>query len=124
SARPLKPTGYRLGHLFGVEVIADVSLLFIFALVTLNLGAGLFPRWRPDWTPVLTWGVAFSAAVLFFVSILIHELSHALMARAFGIPVRRITLFLFGGMAHMEREADSPKAEFFVALVGPITSIA
>jgi Zn-dependent protease/CBS domain-containing protein len=119
-----KPSGYRLGRLFGVEVVADFSLLIIFALVTFNLGAGVFPRWRPDWSIAMTWGVALTAALTFFSSVLIHELSHALTARAFGIEVRRITLFLFGGMAHMEREADSPKAEFFVALVGPVTSAA
>jgi Zn-dependent protease/predicted transcriptional regulator len=115
-------SGYRLGRLFGVEVVADWSLLLIFALVTFNLGAGVFPRWRPDWSPAIVWGTALAAALVFFSSVLIHELSHALVARGFGIDVRRITLFLFGGMAHMEREADSPKAEFFVALVGPITS--
>lgn len=117
-----RSSGYPLGRLFGVEVVADVSLIIIFALVTFNLGAGLFPRWRPDWSMAMTWSVAFAAALTFFSSILLHELSHALVARAFGIEVRRITLFLFGGMAHMEREADSPKAEFFVALVGPVTS--
>jgi Zn-dependent protease len=117
-------SGFRLGRLFGVEVVADFSLLLIFALVTFDLGAGLFPRWRPDWSGAMTWGVALAAALTFFSSVLLHELSHALMARAFGIQVRRITLFLFGGMAHMEREADSPKAEFFVALVGPLTSAA
>jgi Zn-dependent protease/CBS domain-containing protein len=119
-----RPSGYRLGRLFGVEIIADWSLLIVFALVTFNLGAGLFPRWRPDWSIAMTWSVALAAALTFFSSVLIHELSHALTARAFGIEVRRITLFLFGGMAHMEREADSPKAEFFVALVGPLTSAA
>lgn len=120
--RAPKPSGYRLGRLFGVEIVADVSLLVIFALVTFNLGAGLFPRWRPDWSLAMTWSVALAAALTFFSSVLLHELSHALTARAFGIDVRRITLFLFGGMAHMEREADSPKAELFVALVGPLTS--
>jgi Zn-dependent protease len=122
AERAPKSSGYRLGRLFGVEVVADLSLLVIFALVTFNLGAGLFPRWRPDWSMAMTWSMALAAAITFFSSVLLHELSHALTARAFGIDVRRITLFLFGGMAHMEREADSPKAEFFVALVGPLTS--
>jgi Zn-dependent protease/CBS domain-containing protein len=117
-----RPSGFRLGRLLGVEIIADFSLLIIFALITFNLGAGVFPRWRPDWSMAVTWSVALAAALTFFSSVLVHEMSHALMARTFGIEVRRITLFLFGGMAHMEREADSPKAEFLVALVGPAAS--
>jgi Zn-dependent protease len=122
TAATREPSGYRVGKLFDVEVVADISLLIIFSLVAFNLGAGVFPRWRPDWSIAMTWAVALAAALTFFISVLLHELSHALTARAFGIEVRRITLFLFGGMAHMEREADSPRAEFFVALVGPVTS--
>jgi len=116
-------SGLRCGRIFGIEVIADWSLLIIFGLVLFSLGASVFPQWHPDWSAVLNWGVAASAAVLFFVSILAHEMSHALVGRAQGIPVNRITLFMFGGMAHMEGEPASPRAEFLMAIVGPITSI-
>lgn len=122
-ARARKPGGFRIGEVFGVEIRVDWSLAIIFALITYNLGAGVFATWHPLWSPTLVWSMALGAAVLFFASVLVHELSHALVGRAQGIVVRRITLFMFGGMAHMENRPETPKAEFWMAIVGPITSV-
>ncbi|MGM0575413.1 MAG: site-2 protease family protein [Myxococcota bacterium] len=116
-------TGMNLGRLFGIRVRVDASLLIIFALVVFNLGAGVFPHWHADWGLALTWGVALGAAILFFLSVLAHEMAHSLVARAYGIPVRSITLFLFGGVSDIQREPPSPKSEFVMAAAGPLTSI-
>jgi Zn-dependent protease/CBS domain-containing protein len=115
--------GIRLGKVSGIELYADWSVAVIFALVTFGLGGGLFPRWHPDWSPLLSWTVALAAAIAFFVSILLHELAHALVGRAFGMRIPRITLFVFGGMAHLQGEPSTPKAELLMAAVGPLTSL-
>lgn len=117
-------SGLRLFSLFGIEIRLDWSVLIIFALIVYSLGAGLFPQWHPDWSPATTWITAFSAGIIFFASLLAHEMSHSLMARHFGIRVPRITLFLFGGMAEIEAEAKTPKEEFAIAIVGPLMSAA
>lgn len=112
-----------IARIAGVELRAHWSLALIFALLAVNLGAGLFPAWHPDWGPLLAWTTAISAAFLFFVSIALHELSHAFVGRRNGVPIHKITLFIFGGMAHMEGEPPSARAEFRMAIVGPITSL-
>lgn len=116
--------GLHLGSVLGTEIRADWSLLIVFALILFDLGAGVLPRWHPEWSAPFVWVMAFAAATLFFLSVLAHEMSHALVGRAQGMSVRRITLFLFGGAAELEGEPSSPKAEFWMAIVGPVTSLA
>ena len=118
------PAGLRLGHIAGIEIAVDWSLLIIFWLITFTLAVGVFPEWHPGWSATLSWTTALAAAVLFFTSVLIHELSHAIVGRAHGVIIRRITLFMFGGMAQMENEPPTWRSEFAMAIVGPLTSLA
>jgi Zn-dependent protease/predicted transcriptional regulator len=115
--------GLRIGRIAGVDVNLDWSLLIVFVLITVSLASALFPQWHPDWSAWLCWGTALVAATLFFFSVLLHELSHALVGRRFGIDVKRIILFVFGGMAQMEDEPRHWRGELAMAIVGPITSL-
>ena len=115
-------TGISLARIFGIEIRLDFSVLIVFALVVYSLGAALFPRWHPTWDASLTWGTALAAGVLFFASLLAHELAHSVVAKLRGIRVPRITLFVFGGVSELEREPDTPATEFLIAIVGPAMS--
>lgn len=114
--------GFKLGRIFGITIRIDWSWLFIFLLIAWDL-ATVFAQVHPGWTTWLAWLTAIAAALLFFGSVLAHELAHSLVARARGVPVRSITLFLFGGVSNIQREPPSPLAEFLITIVGPTTSI-
>jgi len=113
---------FRIGRLFGIEVRVDRSWLLIFLLMTWNL-VMVFAAWHPAWSPLGHLLVAMIASLLFFGCVVVHELAHSLVARRYGMDVRSITLFLFGGVSNIEREPSSPGAEFVTAIVGPITSL-
>jgi Zn-dependent protease len=113
--------GFQLGRVFGIDIVIDPSWLFIFLLVTWNLVVAL-TRLHAGWSSAMAVSISVLAALLFFGSVLVHELAHALVAIRHGIPVRNITLFLFGGVANIQREPSSPRAEFVITIVGPIAS--
>ena len=111
----------RLGRIFGIEIGLHYSWVIIAFLITLSL-AGHFRMNNPRWGEGVIWAAAVVTGVLFFVAILVHELSHALVAKARNLPVRSITLFALGGVAMIEKEAADAKTEFWMGIVGPITS--
>ncbi len=113
--------GFRIGRIFGIDIRIDWSWLLIFVMVTWNLGA-TFGEFHSDWSATLQWGLAVVAALLFFGSVLAHELAHSLVARSRGVPVRSITLHLFGGVSNIQRDPDNPRGEFLMAILGPVTS--
>ena len=117
----MQRNSFRVARIFGFDINVDWSWLFVLFLVTWNL-ASLFGRLHPGWEDVLRWGTALAAALLFFASVLAHEMAHSLMAKAQGMSVRDITLFLFGGVSNIQRHPPTPIAEFLIAVVGPITS--
>ncbi|HYE66664.1 MAG TPA: site-2 protease family protein [Pyrinomonadaceae bacterium] len=112
----------KLGRIFGIEIGLHYSWVIIALLVTFSL-AGQFYTTNPDWGPGVIWATAIITGLLFFVAILLHELSHAVVAKARDLPVRAITLFALGGVAQIEKEAADAKTEFWMGIVGPITSV-
>lgn len=113
----------KLGRIFGVAVGLHYSWIIIALLVTLSLRSQ-FAVDHPNWDVSTIWAIAIITGLLFFVSILLHELSHAAVAKLRGIPVRAITLFALGGVAQIEKDAADAKSEFWMGIIGPITSIA
>ena len=112
-----------LFRLLGFAVRVDLSWLVLAALITWSLAVGVFPYYNQGLAPATYWWMGVIGAVGMFFSILFHEFCHSLVARRFGLPMRGITLFIFGGVAEMEDEPPSPKAEFFMAVAGPLSSV-
>lgn len=114
---------FRLFRLFGFEVKIDLSWLVLAALITWTLAKGVFPHYHEDLSASTYWWMGAAGALGLFVSIVFHELAHSIMARQYGIPMRGITLFIFGGVAEMTDEPPNAKAEFVMAIAGPIASV-
>jgi len=114
----------KLFNLFGFEVRIDLSWIIIAVLIAWSLAVGFFP-FRYKYLSVQTyWVMGVVGAIGFFLSVIFHEIFHSLVARKFGIPMKGITLFIFGGVSEMGEEPPSAKAEFLMAMVGPLSSIA
>ena len=114
----------RVARLFGIDIYIDISWLFIFVLVAWSLTVSLGPMHALTLTIAERVILGVSTALLFFASVLAHELAHSLVAKARGLSVSRITLFIFGGVSSLAGEFDSAAGEGLVAFVGPLTSFA
>ena len=115
---------FRLGRVFGIDVGANWSWLIVFALVLWSLATSVFPSQDKGLSHAAYWGMAAAAAVSFFAAILLHELGHALVARREGVAIEGITLWLFGGVARLRGRMPSARAEFRIAIGGPLVSVA
>ena len=110
----------RLTRVFGIPIKIDMSWFIVFALIAWTLAFGYFPYKYPHLTAFQGWTMGITGALMLFVSVLIHELCHCYVARRNGIPIRGVTLFIFGGVSEMVEEPPSPGAEFLMAGAGPL----
>lgn len=113
-----------LGRILGIPVGLDYSWFLIFALFTWSLAESYYPAEFKNWPPLLYWFIGALTAIMLFVSVLLHELGHSVMALRYKMPVRSITLFIFGGVAQIGAEPPSAVAEFLIAIAGPAVSFA
>jgi len=111
-----------LGQVFGIKIGLHYSWFIVAFLIVFSLSAQ-FHAGNPEWGNVLILSLALATAVLFFISLLLHELAHSVVAKSRGLPVREITLFALGGVSQIEKEPTSAKTEFWMAFVGPLTSV-
>jgi Zn-dependent protease/CBS domain-containing protein len=117
------PGAFRLGNLAGVDVYVNYSWLIILVLLTVSTAIGWFPAFYPGYSFGIYLLLGLIAALLFLLSVLLHELAHSLVARARGLTVKSIVLYVFGGVSNIEQEPKGPGVEFQMAFVGPLTNI-
>src|SRR5690606_38985747 len=115
-------TGFKIGTVRGIEIRVHWSWIFIFTLITWSLAEGFFGTQFPEWSDGERWGWAAGTSVMFFGSVLFHELSHAFVAQSFGMVVPSITLFIFGGVSNIGGEMRTAGQEFRIAIAGPLSS--
>jgi len=116
-----RASGLRIGRVFGIPIYIHPSWFVIFALITFSL-ATQFTQQHPRWSHAQHWSLGILTSLLFFGSVVFHELAHSAVALRYRIPVALITLFVFGGIARIGREAESAKQEFNIAITGPLSS--
>ena len=119
----LPSASLRLGRIRSIEINVNITWLIVFGLLIYWLRTGFIAEAAPEASSVVAWAVSIVGALVLFASVLAHELAHSLVALRNGLPIKRITLFIFGGVAHMEREPASPGVEFKMAVAGPLASI-
>jgi Zn-dependent protease len=107
----------------GIPIGLDYSWFLVFALLTWSLASSYYPAEFKNWSALLYWFIGAVTAIMLFVSVLLHELGHSVVALRYKIPVRSITLFIFGGVAHIGAEPPSAIAEFRIAIAGPLVSL-
>jgi Zn-dependent protease/predicted transcriptional regulator len=117
------PGSFRIGSIAGIDIFVNVSWLIIVVFLTFSLASNWFPTTNPGFSTSTYLVLGFISAILLFVSVLLHELAHSLVARARGLPVKNIVLFIFGGVSNIEQEPESPGVEFQMAFVGPVVSL-
>jgi Zn-dependent protease/CBS domain-containing protein len=117
----LRSRSIRIGQLLGIPIYLHSSWFLIFAFITITIASG-YADTRPDWTTGQHWAAAVLTSVLFFGSVLFHEMSHSVVARHYRIPVASITLFFFGGIAQISRDPERALQEFNIAAAGPASS--
>jgi Zn-dependent protease/predicted transcriptional regulator len=115
---------WEIGRALGIPIRVHASWFLVFIFVTWTLATGYLPEALPGLSGSRYWGMGAVAALLLFFSVLLHELGHSYVALRYHIPIGQITLFLFGGVAHMRKEPPSPLAEFLIAIAGPVVSFA
>jgi len=113
-----------IGRIFGISVDLDYSWFLLVGLLSWMLAVSYYPAEFPGWSAGQYWFIGFITALMLFVSVLIHELGHSVVAKRFGLAVPRIVLFIFGGISEIAAEPLSAGAEFWIAIVGPIVSFA
>ena len=116
-------SAFNLGRIFDIPFRLHYTWFIIFLLITFSLSWQVFPALYPGWTVLTYWIIGIVTSLLFFASVVAHELAHSLVARFYGIPVKGITLFIFGGMAQIAREAARPGVELKMAAAGPACSL-
>lgn len=116
---PFLGGGFRVGQVLGIPIRLDLSFFLAFALIIFLLHRQLSGE-LPDWE---RWGYAAAGGVVFFLSLLLHELAHSVTARRYGMEVASITLFLFGGVSLIKEDSQRPGQEFLIAVVGPLMSL-
>jgi Zn-dependent protease len=116
------PSGFRLGRVFGIPIYVHPSWLIIFLLITFT-ARGQFAAQHPDWSQQQNWALGIITSILFFASVIFHELSHGVVAKHYKISVESITLFVFGGLARIRRDPSSGRQEFNIAIAGPLSSL-